>query len=382
MNKKDEPEEQEIIEELHGNVERASVKIFEDFHPRSLYPKERIEVLTARFKERGEPEPLEVDEYYEPVGREINLLAAREAGFECIPVLKRKRPKKIVNFPRKILVEVSNKCNLECVMCPAHGPTKDMKREKVNMSFDLFKKVIDEVSEHEGVDLLFHFYGEPLLNPDLTRFFDYLKTKKTLGHLLMSTNGTILGKRQRGFLLASPLHVLQISLNALEGETYKQITGGFDQDRLLANVEAFIKERDERGQKSPFLRVQMVEMDCNEKEIKGFIQHWEGVADLIHVNSFEKQGGRVIDQRQNKDGIPKGRFFCDRLRRRDFVIYSNGLMTVCVYDYDGILALGNVQERRIAELMDSEKYEALLKAHQEGDLSPFPLCEACTDWMF
>lgn len=375
-------ENHEIIEELHGNIERASLKIFEEVKLKESMSSHEITKLANKFLQTGSAEPLYADEYYSIVGQEINLAAARKAGFRSMPVIKRKRPKNIKNFPNKILVELSNLCNLECIMCPAHGPTKDMKRKKMNMSFELFEKVIEEVNGYEKVDLLFHFYGEPLLNPDLARFFDSLAKKRNLGHLLMSTNGTLLDDNRRVAILNSPLHVLQISVNALQKDTYFHVTGGGDQDRVIRNVESFIEERNRRGQKLPFIRVQMVEMDCNEYEIEGFIRRWEGIADLIHANGFEKQGGRSMDQRKNKTYLPEERFFCDRLRRQDFVIYSNGDCTVCVYDYDGILALGNVKEKRISDMMQSPKYRELIRAHKEGDYGEFPLCASCTDWMF
>lgn len=66
-------------------------------------------------------------------------------------------------------VEVSNFCNLKCNYCP--HPIQ--KREKGNMSFDTFKKVIELTKKCKQNQLYLHNFGEPLLNPLLENFIIY-----------------------------------------------------------------------------------------------------------------------------------------------------------------------------------------------------------------
>ena len=47
-------------------------------------------------------------------------------------------------FPRGLMIEPSNICNANCVFCPS----SDITRSRGFMTFELFKKIIDEAVTH------------------------------------------------------------------------------------------------------------------------------------------------------------------------------------------------------------------------------------------
>lgn len=64
---------------------------------------------------------------------------------------------KKLEFPNRITVELTNRCNVSCTFCP---------RQTVNMTlgdmdWNLYKKIIDEASLHLPVKLVCFFRGNP-----------------------------------------------------------------------------------------------------------------------------------------------------------------------------------------------------------------------------
>ena len=74
---------------------------------------------------------------------------------------------KVPKFPSHVDIELSSLCNLNCPMC--YTTTEEFK-EKVDqqtMSFELFKKIIDECSKYNLFSIRLSFRGEAFLHPNI-----------------------------------------------------------------------------------------------------------------------------------------------------------------------------------------------------------------------
>jgi sulfatase maturation enzyme AslB (radical SAM superfamily) len=66
-------------------------------------------------------------------------------------------------FPEDVIVETFAYCNLRCIMCPY----PNLQRSKGEMSFDVFKKIVDEMAmENPCGRLWVAILGEPFLRPE------------------------------------------------------------------------------------------------------------------------------------------------------------------------------------------------------------------------
>src|SRR3989338_1720645 len=94
-------------------------------------------------------------------------------------------------FPAMVVMEITNTCNLECVHCPYVFISKRKDYLPRHMSWELYKKIAEEVSLHKGVLFRFVCDGEPTMHP---RFLDMIKFAKTKGISPVNfvTNGTLL----------------------------------------------------------------------------------------------------------------------------------------------------------------------------------------------
>mgnify|MGYP003310530992 CR=1 FL=1 len=86
---------------------------------------------------------------------------------------------------KKVYVEITNICNLNCSFC------NNNKREKKFMNVSDFSHIIDEVKKYTDYIYL-HVKGEPLLHP---LFKDFIHVASEKGFLInITTNGTLLLK--------------------------------------------------------------------------------------------------------------------------------------------------------------------------------------------
>ena len=147
--------------------------------------------------------------------------------------------------PERIQIEITNRCNLTCGMCPRESfnlPEKDI-------SLDLFKKIINRIESHYNITLT--GWGEPLLHPALMDMIVYTKEK---GHTVgVTTNGLLLAPFIKNFL-EIPLDKLTISLdNVYE---YNGVRDGHPSNKTVQkNIESLIRSRNIR--KKPVITIQI-----------------------------------------------------------------------------------------------------------------------------
>ncbi|MFQ5862894.1 MAG: radical SAM protein, partial [Candidatus Brocadiales bacterium] len=133
---------------------------------------------------------------------------------------------KIGNYyiPKVFYIETTNHCNARCYMCP-HDK---MKREKGFMSWELFKKIIDECKTFEGKGLTFYLHkdGEPLLDPLLIRRVEYIKRNLKNSRVGMNSNAMLLNRKRAMEILNSPIDFMTFSVDGASKEQYEKIRIG------------------------------------------------------------------------------------------------------------------------------------------------------------
>ena len=78
-------------------------------------------------------------------------------------------------LPASISIEPTTSCNLRCPECPSG--LRSFTRPTGMLEFDLYKKIIDELSDTLGY-LLLYFQGEPYLHPQFLQLVKYAVQKK------------------------------------------------------------------------------------------------------------------------------------------------------------------------------------------------------------
>jgi len=271
--------------------------------------------------------------------------------------------RRIVNdFPLHVDIESTNACNLRCIMCPRNFMT-----EKIGyMEWALFEKIIDEGAEYQLPSIKLNYRGEPLLHPRLPEMVAYAK-KKGIIEVQFNTNGLSLNEKKTGELLDAGLDRMIFSVDGATKETYERIRTGSNYERVVNNIKALVKTRNERGLKRPLVRVQMVKMKENEHEIEDFLKMWMPVANRVAI-SIEREPMGV---RKEVEHFP-----CPQIWQRLMVCWD-GEVRMCCGDWEGEIVLGNANESTIYELWHSEKLNEIRQLHSQGRFNEIPVCARC-----
>ncbi|MBW1767598.1 MAG: radical SAM protein, partial [Deltaproteobacteria bacterium] len=127
-----------------------------------------------------------------------------------------------VGMPPILQIEPSNICNLHCLTCATGAGL--MTRPAALMSFDMYRRVIDQVKDHVYL-LAFWSWGEPFINKDAFRMIRYAKENGILVHT--STNGHYFNtKEQARKVVDSGLDSLIVAVDGLDQQTYAKYRKG------------------------------------------------------------------------------------------------------------------------------------------------------------
>jgi cyclic pyranopterin phosphate synthase len=132
-------------------------------------------------------------------------------------------------------LSVIERCNLNCAYCnPDKAPCKNE-----TLSADDFERTV-RICVKLGINKVRITGGEPLLRMDLEEIVLRIASINGIADLCMTTNAQGLSKRALALKQAG-LRRINISLDSLEPEKYRQITGGGDISEVLEGIDLCIR---------------------------------------------------------------------------------------------------------------------------------------------
>lgn len=267
---------------------------------------------------------------------------------------------------RKVYLEISNICNLNCRFCPG------TKRAKKAMTEAEFSVLLPKLRPYTDF-LYFHLMGEPLLHKNLAQFLEIAGTHGF--KVILTTNGTLLRKQQE-ILLASPaLHKINISLHAFEAN---DLSVPFEE--YLADCFAF-------GQSCAGKKLVVYRLwnnggeDAQNEEILNTMHRFFPGQWVV-----ERLGTRIADRTYLEYGdkfdwpdlaAPEGssRVFCHGLRDQIGVL-CDGTVVPCCLDHEGDLALGNLLKQNMEEILTSPRAKTIYEGFSNREAAE-ELCRKC-----
>ncbi len=289
---------------------------------------------------------------------------------------------RLVLPPDRLYIESTNICNLNCIMCPTGR--KEQVRKKGFMDFALFKAIVDEMAPWVQATTL-HIWGEPLLHPRLLDMIAYCQKKGLRSEI--STNATLLNEQRSRAILDAGLGAIYLCLDGMRPETYEQIRVNADYEQTNTNIRRFIELKQAGGYHSPFVNLQIIEMEKTVGEIDDFVREWRlpGV-DRINVKPFDSWGGQIEDINKleaGEDNLPVRRYPCPNLWYHTH-IYWDGSIAMCDRDFNLTQDLGNVRNAdgsvQVLKNWNGAKMQQLRRQHVQNDLNAVSPCNTCTEW--
>lgn len=265
---------------------------------------------------------------------------------------------------RKIYVEISNLCNLKCAFCPG------TKRAPGRMTGEKFSQLLPKLQPYTQY-LYFHLMGEPLCHPELKEFLEQAKDFK----VILTTNGTLLARQQALLLSAPNLHKINISLHA------------FEANDLAVPFETYLADCFRFGQAAQGKKLTVYRLwnqggqDARNREILDAMEHYfpkpwtterQGtrIGDKVYLEYGEKFDWPDLQAEEQSESL-----FCYGLRDQLGVLWD-GTVVPCCLDHEGDIALGNLFEQGMEEILNSPRAKAIYEGFSRKEAVE-PLCRRC-----
>lgn len=249
------------------------------------------------------------------------------------------------------------------------------------MSTDEFSHVIQQAKPYTN-HIYLHVLGEPLLHPQLEALLD--EAHHFGMNVNITTNGTLLGKTQKTLLNAPALRKVSVSLHSMEpGSAYCK-------EAYLREVALFVTAATGKG---IFCELRMWNLGANDIDNEAIF------TPLCHLLGLDKTAQEAALLKICESGnttLSPGLFlgkaarftwpsmeeprtqepiFCHGLRSQ-MAVLSDGTVVPCCLDSRGDIALGNIFQTPLAQIMSGERAQALYKGFSARQPSE-ELCRRC-----
>lgn len=280
---------------------------------------------------------------------------------------------KTAEFPKHIIIEITNVCNLNCIMCPAHSKKAGLNRQKGFIGINLYKKIVDETANFKNVKLSSIGAGEPLLHPKLVDMLNYAYRKGVMNSII--TNATLLSNRISKELIKSGLTSIGFSIDGSTPAEFNMIRKGADYNLVFKNIMDFLVIK-KMFSSSPFTAVLRVCFDEKKEGLDTFINTW-----LRYVDKVELIQKRTLTSRQigKKPAINNSRQPCINLWEH-IVIMWDGKVALCCEDWNCEVIVGDITKQSIWEIWNSGM-EKMRRLHSQHKWNEIIICQDCDMWM-
>jgi len=279
-------------------------------------------------------------------------------------------------WPAVMLIENTNRCNAQCVMCPRETLT----RKRGFMEFGLFERIMKELSNASRKPVVhLHGFGEPLLDESLP---ERIKLAKACGikHTYLVTNASLLFPETARKIIAAGLDTIKISFYGTDEASYHATMKRLDFKVALNNIREFVRIRAELKKRTPKLIIQYLPQEANGARTEAFQSLWRGVLDKRAGDRSTRGclhnygGGRAYN--------PVGA----RITSVCFYPWTalavlwDGRAVTCCMDYNGVQGVGNLNFQSVMEIWNGPVLSAIRRNFGKLDYTGFPTC-LCCDWV-
>lgn len=265
----------------------------------------------------------------------------------------------------RVYVEVTNICNMHCSFCHGHSrPPRQMTEEE-------YARVLEQLAGKTQY-IYHHLMGEPLVHPQLPKFIQM--ACRAGFRPMITTNGTLLDRRGEELLIEG-LHKINISLHSFEEDQQEE------HRRYIQKVADFGKKANDSGIK---VSLRLWNNGCDEGRNptavrilqENFPDPWTENTRGFRIRDglFLEWGDRFAWPDQNAPD--NGENMSCRGMQDHFGILSDGTVVPCCLDSDGVIALGNVFQQELWEILESPRARAIAEGFRKRKAVE-NLCRRC-----
>lgn len=312
---------------------------------------------------------------------DINKLLAKEIG----PKFEEYRSKwdlahnkKLeTDYPLYLSLETQLKCNYKCTMCTfGHEGEIEKQFYPETMSDEIYNKIMAESAQNYCPSIGMNVLNEPLLDRNMVERVNHAHNSGFID-IRMNTNASVLTAEKAAGLIDSGLTRLYVGLDAATEETYSNVRRGGNYNKVLKNIDQFLKIRKEKKSVFPILRVSFVKTGLNEHEIPAFIEYWKDRADMVSIQEYLSPIlGAQEEHLKAKTKIITQSYSCPQPWER-MIIKGNGIVNPCCAQFNYKLPMGSVANNSIKDIWNNTSFKTLRSQMKDGTWDQNETCYKC-----
>lgn len=190
-------------------------------------------------------------------------------------------------YPVMLDFELSNTCNLECIMCNGEYSSSIRKNRELKPPYPLF---YDENFVSQLEEFIPHLQearfvgGEPFLNEINFLIWEKIIELNPSTKITILTNGTILNSKIKTLLDRGNFHV-SVSIDSLNKENYENIRQNANFEQVMANLDYFLNYA---SQNNRWINLNVCPIRQNWKEIPEFFKfgNRKNISIFLHSVKF------------------------------------------------------------------------------------------------
>ncbi len=264
----------------------------------------------------------------------------------------------------KLTIENTNICPANCTICP-----RDKYTQKIGiMDFNLFEKVINNLSNQTGVNTVdMGGFGEPYADKLLFERCEYIRQKLPMAKIFTSSNCYLMTPDKYDNTVKY-IDALKISVYGVSRAVYEKChRGSVVFEKTYSNILGLLDLP-----KKPYTIGLLTLTKDNECEKDEWLKFWEPKLDEVYVWLPHDFAGltdlRIIDHTKQRT--------CGRPARGPLYVHIDGTVSMCCFDINKKLVIGNMNRDTIPEIFKSKAYVRIKQAHRVGNFKGL-LCENC-----
>jgi len=299
-----------------------------------------------------------------------------------------------------------------------------MIRERGEMEFDLFKKIVEEIAEEQLTEtILLHVMGEPLLCGYFAEAVNYVHRKGL--KVCLTTNGALMSAENTAKLIEQKIDHIIFSVQTPEKKSFELRKANMMFAEYGSIISASIAQILKNSPKTyvalsflttPFKKILMPNCETkiidNNKELKEYFSQWiDAVIEKIEDGAIEREinkNRRAVEKQLQKvnllgwsqveltdkfiletrimgdwahSGLRGGRVrrakvgYCQGLREH-FSVLWNGDLIFCCADYNGETKFGNIKDISIKEALKQREVQRVINGFDRL-MVVHPYCQKC-----
>lgn len=261
----------------------------------------------------------------------------------------------MIKLFKKIYIEVTNKCNLNCAFCNKNN------RDKKFIEIDEFKNILVKIEGYTKYIYL-HVMGEPLLHPNINELIDIARHNF---YINITTNGYFINKIKNN----KNIRQINISLHSFNNDIIsldKYLDNIFDSVNILKK-QTYISLRLWVNSKHTVKIIEYIEKKYNIT-----------IKDLTNIkleNNVFLNFDQEFDWPNLDNKIYSNIGTCYGVR--DHIgILVDGTVIPCCLDSNGIINLGNIYTSSLEQIITSDRYKKIKEGFLHNNKCE-ELCKHC-----